>query len=137
MFCPLGTSFIHFVNNQEIPFCDVIPHCCFQATTPPISKVEDWHSHISRVLKFLNVLIYTFPCLLWIVLEISHCNSSPEYCFFMSRRILSVMHASQCYTSKAIHSTHGKVYIRIFRLVSNQYVYKNYSSILPIHGLIG
>ncbi len=41
-----------------------------------MSRVEEWHPHISRVLTFLNVLIYTFPCLLWIVLEISHSNGT-------------------------------------------------------------
>ncbi len=45
-------------------FCDVILHCWFHATTPPMPMVEEWHSHISRVLKFLNVLIYngTLKC---------------------------------------------------------------------------
>ncbi len=44
---------------------------------------------------------------------------------------LSVMHASEWHTSN------GKVYIKIFRLVSTQRVYRSYSSILTIHGLIG
>ena len=55
----------------------------------------------------------------------------------MSRRVLSVMHASECYTSKGIHSRHGKVYIKIFNLVSTQHVYKSHSSVLTIHGLTG
>ncbi len=57
-------------SEKMKPFCDVILHFRFQPVTPPMSKVEEWHSYISKVLTFLNVSIYTFPCLLWIALEI-------------------------------------------------------------------
>ncbi len=59
-----------FKNVFCIGQVHVILHFCFPPITPPMFKVEEWHSYTSKLLTFLNVLIYTFPYLLWIALEI-------------------------------------------------------------------
>ncbi len=75
LYLRLGNPSDFMAGSEKMkPFCDIILLCWFQATTPPMCKVEEWHPHILTIHGLI-----VGGSILWTPLLIGRNNNKRHY----------------------------------------------------------